>query len=216
MMDRDPYRLLRFDYAARVVTMNLKKAIAAVAIVVTSLTACTPQEIALLTQQTSTQTISIKQKINSAVYTLDNPTPARAAYRAVAKARHWTDASIRNWEPFIMAVVQRESHYCPNVKRGAIATTKGAVGGCVLKVQGTHSDSGFGQVIGINYTSTAPLCVIDRLCSSQAIIGTPWNSMTALVALVERNGRHPWCYTYSLRAGRVCQLAPAGKPYLTQ
>jgi hypothetical protein len=95
------------------------------------------------------------------------------------------------------------------VKRGAVLAQ---AHGCVLARQGWGSDSGFGQVIYVNYSPSAPLCTIDHLCSSQAIVGTPWNSMVALVALVERNGAHPWCYTWSLQHGGVCLLAPWGKP----
>jgi hypothetical protein len=200
--------------------MNLKKTIAVATLsLVTTLSACTPQEFALYTTNPaalSQKAPSVRSRIDRLVYTNGNVAPARAAYRAVAEARGWTASSIRTWEPFVLAVVGRESGYCPNVKRGAITTAKGAVGGCVLARQGTYSDSGFGQVISINYRPTSPLCIKDHLCSSAAIIRTPWNSMTALLSLVEHNGRHPWCYTSRLRSGRVCRLAPAGKPDLTR
>jgi len=153
--------------------------------------------------------ISPVTKINSLVYSYGNATPVIQAFRAVATARRWTPASIRLWEPFVINIARRESGFCYNVRRGVVlANPKG----CVIKRQGVHSDSGFGQLISIHYKPGAWLCTQERLCSANAIVSTPWNSMTALVALVERSGRQPWCYTARLRAGAICRSAPRGLP----
>ena len=65
-------------------------------------------------------------------------------------------------------------------------------------------------MISIHYGIGRWMCVQEKLCSADDIIATPWNSMTALVALIEKDGFRPWCYTDALRAGPVCALAPMG------
>jgi len=148
-------------------------------------------------------------RINNLTYTYGEATPAMEAFASVARARGWSDQSIAEWSPFLKNVMMRESGYCYNVRRGA--TFSKSVG-CVLAQQGPHSDSGFGQVISIHYKPGAWLCEQESLCSADDIVATPWASMTALVALLERNGRQPWCFTNSLRATAVCRNAPANPP----
>lgn len=190
----------------------------ATSIETTSTTATTSTTLAAV--KTTAATVALKPavrmpsispvgKINSLVYSYGNAAPAAQAFRAVATARHWTPASIRLWEPFVLGVARRESGFCYNVRRGVVLANPT---GCVIKRQGTHSDSGFGQLISIHYKPGAWLCTQEHLCSAEAIISTPWNSMTALVALVERSGRQPWCYTASLRAKSLCRSAPRGLP----
>lgn len=150
-----------------------------------------------------------KARINGLVYSYGDPAPALAAFVAVTTWRGWSAESIEAWTPFVTDVMRRESGYCYNLRRGAsIASSEG----CVMKRQGPHSDSGFGQVISIHYKPGAWLCEQESLCSADDIIADAWSSMTALVALMERNGRQPWCFTDSLRATAVCRNAPANPP----
>lgn len=133
-------------------------------------------------------------------YNMDDPEPAMKAFVAVAGCRGWTTAQIDSWRTAISDIMHFESHYCPNVLGGAVIGQKA---GCILKRQGTRSDAGFGQLISIHYRHTTPgtgwLCDQEGLCSKWDIIASPWNSMTALVALVERSGTAGWCYNRSAR-----------------
>lgn len=134
--------------------------------------------------------------VNGLTYNYGDSKPALEAFRIVAKNRGWTPAQIKSWEPAITNIMMGESGFCPNVLRGAIIKNPK---GCVLKKQGKHQDAGFGQLIRINYKHTRPgtgwLCAQEHLCSKWEIIASPYNSMTALVALIERSGTHPWCYS---------------------
>ena len=135
------------------------------------------------------------QRVNHLTYNHGDYKPALEAFRLVATNRGWTPAQIKSWETAVINIMMGESGFCPNVLRGAvIANPKG----CVLKKQGKHQDAGFGQLIRINYKHTSPgtgwLCAQEHLCSKWDIIASPYNSMTALVALIERSGTHPWCY----------------------
>ena len=136
-------------------------------------------------------------QVNSLVYNWGDPKPAMEAFRLVALNRGWTPAQIKSWEIAIANIMMGESGFCPNVLRGAVM---GNPQGCVLKRQGKHSDAGFGQLIGINYKLSKKnpaagfLCREENLCSKWDIIASPYNSMLALVALVERSGTFPWCY----------------------
>ncbi len=160
--------------------------------------------------------------VNSLTYTWQDPQPAMIAWRTVTAERGWDPDVSASWEPFVQAVMARESGFCPNLRRGARVDVWE---GCHLARQGGHSDSGFGQVLmgypnrrgwyppveggswGL-HENASYLCPEEGLCTPEDVIGSPWNSMTALVALVERAGNGPWCYTARLRGGSVCRLAP--------
>lgn len=131
--------------------------------------------------------------------------PALEAFRVVATERGWSQERIDAWLPFAEAVMRRESGLCPNVRRGA--RVRGA-GSCELTRQGRGSDSGFFQVISIHYGPGKWLCTQEGICSATAIVSDPWASMVAGVALIERAGKQPWCYTRRLQRSAVCRLAP--------
>lgn len=124
-------------------------------------------------------------------------------FRAVTCERGWDPGTTEAWIPFIEDVIMKESGGCWNIRRG------GRVGepqGCVLSRQGRHSDSGYGQVIGIHWRGW--LCAQEGLCSADDVVATPHSSMTALVALVERSGSHGWCWNAWARRFHRCGLAP--------
>lgn len=133
--------------------------------------------------------------VNNIVYIHGTGAPAMEAFRIVATQRGWTPQEIKSWEIAIANIMMGESGFCPNVLGGA---TIAKPVGCVIKKQGRYSDAGFGQLIGIHYRHTRPgtgwLCDQERLCSKWDIIASPWNSMTALLALIERSGTRGWCY----------------------
>lgn len=160
--------------------------------------------------------------VNSLTYTWQDPQPAMIAWRTVTAERGWDPDVSASWEPFVQAVMARESGFCPNLRRGARVDVWE---GCVIARQGGHSDSGFGQVLmgypakrGWYYPSAGGtwglhenasyLCPEEGICTPDEAISTPWNSMTILVALVERAGNGPWCFSAKLRRGAVCKLAP--------
>lgn len=138
--------------------------------------------------------------VNRRVYSWGVAEPAMATFRTVAAYRGWTPQEIRSWETAIYDIMKGESGFCPNMLGGArLASTQG----CVIARQGRRSDAGFGQLISIHYRYTRPgtgwLCKQEGLCSKWQIIGSPWNSMTALLALIERSGTQGWCYNASAR-----------------
>lgn len=139
-------------------------------------------------------------RVNKRVYSWGVAEPAMATFRTVAAYRGWTPQEIRSWEIAIYDIMEGESGFCPNILGGArLASTQG----CVIARQGRRSDAGFGQVISIHYRYTRPgtgwLCKQEGLCSKWQIVGSPWNSMTALLALIERSGTQGWCYNASAR-----------------
>lgn len=150
--------------------------------------------------------------VNSLPYSWGNADPALQAYRIVAKERGWTDAAIAAWEPMISDIMRGETGYCWNVRRGARLGNQGK--DCLIVRQGRGSDSGFGQVIKkYHYGPGKYLCVEEGLCSADDIVASPWNSMTSLLAAVERNGKQPWCYSASARRlHKTCKFAPKLNP----
>lgn len=142
--------------------------------------------------------------VNNLPYAIYVAEPAEEAFRIVTQERGWVQEDIDKWVPFASAVMKRESGYCYNVRRGARMTGDG----CELARQGSGSDSGFGQLISIHYKPGRWLCEQEGLCSADDIVSTPYASMTAFVALIERGGAQPWCYTAKLRRSSVCNLAP--------
>jgi hypothetical protein len=134
-----------------------------------------------------------------------NSEPAMALYRETAAGVGWDTARVAAWAPFVEAVVERESGFCPNLRRGARVQGEGT---CELRRQGRGSDSGFFQLISIHYRPGAWLCEDHGICSSEQITSDPVVSMRVGLLLIDRAGRQPWCYTRSLRNGRVCRLAP--------
>lgn len=136
-------------------------------------------------------------RVNSLQYNWGDPKPAMEAFRLTALNEDWTPEQIKSWEIAIANIMMGESGFCPNVLRGAVM---GNPQGCVLKRQGKHSDAGFGQLISIHYklNSKNPaagfLCREENLCSKWQIVASPYNSMLALVKLIERSGTRPWCY----------------------
>jgi len=139
--------------------------------------------------------------VNNRVYSWGVSEPAMATFRTVAAYRGWSYQQIQSWEVAVYDIMKGESGFCPNMLGGArLARTEG----CVLARQGRRSDAGFGQLISIHYRYTRPgtgwLCKQEGICSKWQIVGSPWNSMTALLALIERSGTYGWCYSRSARA----------------
>jgi hypothetical protein len=130
--------------------------------------------------------------VNTKQYNYGDPVPALEAFRIVTAQRGWTPEQIASWERAITNIMMGESGFCPNVLRGVRI---GNPQGCVISRQGRYGDAGFGQLIGLHYRyPNGWLCKQEKLCSKWDIIATPYNSMTALVALIERSGTQGWCF----------------------
>lgn len=130
---------------------------------------------------------------------------AIAVYRIVAADRGWDQPTIDRREAFVRGVMSRESAGCYNLRRGAaFASHTGA--GCALRRQGRGTDSGYGQVLMSVHKSW--LCPQEGLCTPEDVTATPYNSMTAFLALIERAGPQGWCYTKKLRNGSLCRSWP--------
>jgi hypothetical protein len=146
--------------------------------------------------------------VNTQEYRYGELDPALFAYRAVARHEGWTEADIEAWLPFVIDIIAKESGGCPAVRGG---TLYNAIGDDCNKPHrwGRKSDTGFGQVTPVLYRGkNALLCKHAQLCTWQAIAGTPWNSMRALVITVEHLGSQPWCYNAYARRYHDCSLAP--------
>lgn len=130
-----------------------------------------------------------RQRINALQYNYLDPNPAMEAFRSVSRCRGWSQAQTDSWAIAVEDIMRFESGFCYNVLGGARV---GNSQGCVLSRQGRKGDAGFGQLIGLHYRGW--LCGQERLCSKWEIIATPWASMTALLALVERSGTQGWCF----------------------
>jgi hypothetical protein len=144
--------------------------------------------------------------VNGLPYQVNDPAPARAAYWVVASCRGWDHATIARWERFIVDdVMQGESRYCWNVRGGAEMSGVG----CEMTRQGRREDSGIMQLIGLWYHPGGPLCVAEGMCSSAAIIASPWSSFNAGLFAVEYDGSHPWCYDARARSFHpLCGTVP--------
>ena len=168
-----------------------------------------------------TETAEVEQspqdKVNSLPYEFMNAGPALEAFLIVTKARGWPEGDPEKWIPFVNDVMAKESGYCWNLRRGAKPNGDGCNG-----KQGVHSDSGFGQVLmgypnrkawrhgGTSWKNNehaAWLCGQEGLCRPEDVVASPWNSMVALVALIERSGGGAWCYA-AARGYHNCKLVP--------
>lgn len=141
-----------------------------------------------------------KGRINALTYTYTVSGPAMEAYAAVARCRGWSQAQIDSWRIALSDIMRFESGYCYNVLGGARMASGS---GCGISRQGSRGDAGFGQLISLHYRHTSAgtgwLCSQEGLCSKWDIVATPWNSMSALLALVERSSTQGWCYSSSAR-----------------
>ncbi len=155
-----------------------------------------------------------RDAVNALQYSYGVLEPVDAAFRMVAADCGWTQDSIDKWTLFLVYdVIARESGGCWNVRRG-VKFANGGVN-CAISKQGRGSDSGFGQLIAIHYNGNGWLCLEDGLCSSDAIIASPYSSMQAFVRLVQRSGKQGWCYsTKAIRWHPGCKTAPKGVPEL--
>lgn len=159
-----------------------------------------------------------QEKVNSLNYTWGDAVPAQEAFLIVTKARGWPDGDPEKWLPFVTDVMIKESGFCWNLRRGARVTTYEGCQG----TQGKHSDSGFVQVLmgypnrrtwkfgGTSWKNNEHaswLCGQEGLCRPEDVVASPWNSMVALVALIERSGGGAWCYKKA-RGYHNCGLVP--------
>lgn len=131
-----------------------------------------------------------KVRINALQYNYTDPVPAMEAFRAVSRCRGWSQAQIDSWAIAMEDIMRFESGFCYNVLGGA---RMGDSQGCQISRQGSRGDAGFGQLISLHYRGW--LCSQEGLCSKWDVIATPWNSMTALLALIERSGVRGYCYS---------------------
>lgn len=171
-----------------------------------SLAACDPTDVQYIlpSEEPATSHVDVREYVNGLPYAFGVAEPALEAFRAVTADRNWPAGDAERWIPFITDVMAKESGFCWNVRGGARMTNVG----CGIRRQGRGSDSGFGQLISLHYKPGRWLCAQEGLCSSAAIIANPYDSMTALVALVERSGGRPWCYSAWARRYHKCSLVP--------
>lgn len=145
--------------------------------------------------------------VNGLPYEHFNPEPAMEAFRIVASELGWSANKIAAWSPFAEDVMRVESAFCWNRLRGDEMVPYSM---CVQVRQGPHTDAGFGQVTPIaGYRPGLWMCEDHGICSKWDIIQDPWHSMYAMVLLMERDGKFPWCYDARARRLHDCGLAPS-------
>jgi hypothetical protein len=206
--------------------VSLKKIVASILMIATlsALSACDPNDVAKIASSISAEdSASDVSIVNSLPYSFGDSDTAVRAFVIVARHRGWQDQDIQKWIPFAAAIMNRESGNCPLVRRGVKLANNGL--NCEIAKQGKHSDSGIGQIIAgypfkgswvrpVNggswglYENAAWLCPQENLCSPDEIIASPWTSFTAFVAMIERAGSSPYCYTAKLRRTATCRNAP--------
>lgn len=154
---------------------------------------------ALATQDESPP--STTDQVNNLPYSINDPGPAMQAFRIVAADRGWTQDNIEAWAPFVQATMKTESQFCPSVIYGQHADSD-----CDVRGRPKGSAAGFGQVLMRVHGKW--MCGQEGLCDRWAVVATPYDSMTALVALIERSGAGPWCYRGSHHRTGSCRLVP--------
>lgn len=135
---------------------------------------------------------------------VDGKDTAMLAFRIVASANGWSDSKIQSWLPFANDLIGKESGYCPNLRRGAIVSSIG----CNLIKQGYGEDAGFGQLTSVHHGRNQWLCRDRGVCGANAVISSPWISMSSVIWLLDREGSKPWCYSDWARGFHKCGLAP--------
>lgn len=154
--------------------------------------------------------------------TYGDPEPALVVYRDRAAIMGWDPGKIAAWEPFVIDIMAKESGFCPNLRGGGTILVEE---GCIIKKQGGRSDSGFGQVLmgypgkrnwyrpegGGTWSlheNAASLCPVTGVCTPDETIATPEASMDILLAMIDRAGSGPWCYSNFARRVHRCGIAP--------
>lgn len=137
--------------------------------------------------------------VNSLPYSYQSKEPVMTAFRAVAAWRGWTPEQIASWETAVWDIALKEAQGCWNVRYGArFKYWDGR--NCELSRVGRGA-AGYGQITTV--ALGAP-CRRVNICTQAEIVASPWNSMLALVALIEESGVRPWCYdSFSRKFHRV-------------
>lgn len=130
-----------------------------------------------------------KSYVNGLPYSYQSKDPVMTAFRVVASSRGWTPEQIASWETAVWDIALKEAQGCWNVRYGArFASWDGA--NCALSRSGSGA-AGYGQITSVLWPA---LCAKVGLCDGAAIVSSPWNSMLALISVIEDNGVRPWCY----------------------
>lgn len=132
--------------------------------------------------------------VNSLAYEFMNLEPARANFRAVAShCMGWTPDQVARWEAFIVDdVIAKESGGCWNVFRKGLWNGHG----CDFRYpNGSGSDAGFFQLIGVWHGPSGYLCVNFGTCGKHAVTASPFTSMISGLRAIEHDGARPWCFS---------------------
>lgn len=136
-----------------------------------------------------------------------NTFAADAIYRHVAAERGWSPETIEANHRFIFAVMERETggSYCFNLRGGDQVDSQCRVTRSGAR-SGHYSDSGPMQVNGVHYRNNGWLCRQEGFCSADDIIATPQAGMHAGLAVMERGGKGPWCFSAKTRRSQLCRM----------
>lgn len=142
--------------------------------------------------------------VNNLPYAFGEWEPARLAWRTVMSEHfHWDQAKIDRNEAFAENVVMGESVGCPNVT--GYTTMVYPPRGCEIAKLGSGSDAGFGQVTSAGWGRGGTACIVENICSREAVVSSPWNSMVTMGVLMDVSGRYAWC-DYIGAKGHACYL----------
>lgn len=164
-------------------------------VAVSSLSACIPQVSIPTVAPASTGSFDPISYVNELPYSYRQMEPVMAAFSVVANDRGWSQDEIRSWYLAVWDIALKEAQGCWNVRYGAkFAHHDGR--GCVLRRSGRGA-AGFGQITSV--IMHVP-CERAGICTGDQVVASPWNSMSALIALIEDQGVRPWCYSRFARS----------------
>lgn len=132
------------------------------------------------------------QYVNSLEYralVMDQP---MEAYRLVASWYGWSDDVIETRSTFVFRIIANESAGCWNAVRWTYFTA-GKL--CTAHDTGNHDDAGFFQITSVLRPLT---CEKANICSRDATVASPWNSMLAGIVVLDELGKRPWCYNRNM------------------
>ncbi len=127
--------------------------------------------------------------VNALPYSYRAKDPVMTAFRSVAASRGWTPEQVASWETAVWDIALKEAQGCWNVRYGAKFTHWDGRG-CLLRKSGSGA-AGYGQITKVAMGAS---CRRVNICDAATVVASPWNSMLALVALIEESGVKPWCY----------------------
>lgn len=143
-----------------------------------------------------------RDQVNALPYNHGDTAVVLTAFRLVTADRGWTPEQTASWETAVADIVHLEAGDCWNIRNGGYRFARWDGAGCELSRNGGGA-AGYGQITSVIFHIP---CNAVGLCDRYAITATPYDSMLALVSLIEYKSdvRGFYCYnSYARRFHRV-------------